>query len=376
MEPRLGVPRRDGRGYGRGVMKSLRAWAAENRLLALCLCVSAAGAVSVVLMAFVLGSWLTGTGPGEETGSTTLRNLGIGLAALVALPLAVWRGVVANRQAETAEADLRNKRYQESAEMLGSAVLAVRLAGIYALRSLAEERPAEYHQRVMRTLCAFARRPTADPRMADSDRVREDVEVAVREIVVCHDAQIDTEVACGLDLTGADLRSASLLSMNLSSSQIPKSLWDMVVPGVLQIEPDELSSGRVKESVTAGLQRVPPLELTEKAWVNLALADLAGASLRYAKLRRTILFGSDFSGADFTGADLSGARFESAPLSPSGIGATKGLTQEQLDSAFCDPQNPPLLGDLVDPETGDPLRPPHRGLDGKPHPKPDDASND
>ena len=59
------------------------------------------------------------------------------------------------RQAETAlrqaadgagHRDLRNKRYQESSEMLGSDVLAVRLAGIYALQRLAEDHPGIPHR--------------------------------------------------------------------------------------------------------------------------------------------------------------------------------------------------------------------------------------
>ena len=45
------------------------------------------------------------------------------------------------------------------AEMLGSAVLAVRLEGIYALKSLAEEHPKQYHVQV-KSLLPFVRNPT------------------------------------------------------------------------------------------------------------------------------------------------------------------------------------------------------------------------
>ena len=355
-----------------------QAWVAENRLLTLSLGVSAAGVIAAVVIALVLGSWLTGTGPGEETGSTTLRNLGIGLAALVALPLAIWRAQVADqqaeaareqaeaaeRQAETAQEDLRNKRYQESAEMLGSRVLPVRLAGIYSLRSLAEEHPAEYHKRVMRSLCAFVRHPATDQPIARSDAVREDVEIAVREIAACHDAQIETDFACGLDLTGADLRRASLGSVNLSSAAMPKPLREMVVRDLSQADAAQLSAENLVQAVVASLSRLPLFELVEKAWVSLWLADLSGADLRRARLRNAILIGSNLSGAELHDADLSGALL-------SGQGTTKGLTQEQLDSALCDLKNPPNLDGLVDPGTGDPLKPPHRGLDGKPHPKSD-----
>ena len=351
-------------------MKKLAELASKHRVA-----LSAALIVAVVVPTAVFWDWLSD----GESGSTTIRNLGLVIGGAIALAIAGWRSVVADRQsraaqrqAETAEADLRNKQFQEGATMLGSAVLSVRLAGIYALRSLAEEHPAEYHQRVMRSLCAFVRHPTADQSIDRSGGVCEDVELAVREIAVCHDAQIDTEAACGLDLRGAELRSASFHSVNLSSARIPTSMWDAVVPRVRQLDPEARSSGRVKEAVAAVVQQVPPLELAERAWVNLTLADLADTSLRHAKLRRTMLFGSDLSGADFTGADLSGAWFESASPAPDGIGLTKGLTQEQLDSAIADPEDPPRLRGTLDADTGKQLVWRGRTLDGEPHPNPPD----
>ena len=55
-------------------------------------------------------------------------------AGLIALPLALWRGHVAEQQANAAQQSLRNERYQKGAEMLGSEVLSVRLGGIYGLQ--------------------------------------------------------------------------------------------------------------------------------------------------------------------------------------------------------------------------------------------------
>ena len=78
--------------------------------------------------------WLVGTEDSRETGSVTIRNLGLVIAGLVALYLAIWRGLVAQRQADAAQQSLRNERYQKGAEMLGSNVLSVRLGGIFALQ--------------------------------------------------------------------------------------------------------------------------------------------------------------------------------------------------------------------------------------------------
>ena len=58
------------------------------------------GAAAVgVWSLFNFWDWLQ-TGPdGLESGSTTIRNIGLVIAGVVALPLAIWRSWVAQRQA-------------------------------------------------------------------------------------------------------------------------------------------------------------------------------------------------------------------------------------------------------------------------------------
>ena len=92
-----------------------------------------------------------------ESGSSTIRNVGLLIGAAIAMVLAVWRSRVAGRQAATAERGLLNDRFQKGAEMLGSDVLAVRIGGIYGLTHLAREHPQQYHVQVMRLFCSFAR---------------------------------------------------------------------------------------------------------------------------------------------------------------------------------------------------------------------------
>ena len=78
----------------------------------------------------------------DESGSTTIRNIGLLVGAIIAMVLAVWRSRVAGRQAATAERGLLNERYQKGAEMLGSDVLAVRIGGIYGLLHLGKRTSA------------------------------------------------------------------------------------------------------------------------------------------------------------------------------------------------------------------------------------------
>ncbi len=57
--------------------------------------------------------WLRET----DSPGTTIRNSALVIAGAIALPLAVWRGVVAERQAAVAQRSLLQDRYQKGAEM-------------------------------------------------------------------------------------------------------------------------------------------------------------------------------------------------------------------------------------------------------------------
>ena len=145
-----------------------------------------------------------------ESVSATLRNIGLLFIATVALPFAIWRSVVAGRQADIAQRGLRNERYQKAVEMLGNDILTVRLGGIYALQSLAKEDPLQYHIQVMRIFCSFLRWPAqvshtnevkkenADvsnsSRILGDDTVRADVEQVFRAIGSRSKQEVELEI--------------------------------------------------------------------------------------------------------------------------------------------------------------------------------------
>ena len=94
--------------------KKLAEWASEHIVA---LSASIIAAVIVIVLMVVFWDWLSD----GESGSTTVRNVGLVIGGAIALGIAGWRSVVADRlsrtahrQAETAQADLLNKRYQES----------------------------------------------------------------------------------------------------------------------------------------------------------------------------------------------------------------------------------------------------------------------
>ena len=314
---------------------------------------------------------------GQESLSSTVRNLGLVIGAVVAALLAVWRSRVAERQAdaahrqvesahsqveaahrqvEAAQQDLLNERYQKGTEMLGSGVLAVRLGGIYALQRLANEHPPEYHVQIMRLLCAFIRNPTAEgignagrandevgeTLEAHEDgggaRPRQDVEAAMEAIATRSKIGIGLERESKFQL---DLRGAKLGDLNLMNFEHVDLSWANL-------------SG-------ADLSRLNLRPHTDMSWIHAVSVNLSSACLVDVNLSVTRFWGADLSGALLQGANLSGAAFsdldEDTPCR---------ITQDQLDSARADPNNPPILTGTVDAQTGDPLSWRDKPLDDKP----------
>ena len=359
--------------------------------------------------------WLRSGATEEEPNSTTIRNAGIVIAGIFALVFALWRGLVAERQAassqhqaETSQQGLLNERYQKGAEMLGSEVLAVRLGGIYALQRLAEEHPEGYHVPIMRLLCAYVRNPTGEalgPVLVHDEadkpihELREDVQAVMLAIGSRTDpsialeksdtnfqldlrnsrlkrAQLDHLVLSGAILDAADLSDASIAEANLSDA----SLWRANLSEAA-LDGADLSGAFLRGSIllNASLDGTV-LSRASLEGVNLSDASLIGASLSDASLLRanlsdTALDETDLSEASFENSNLSRASLSYANLTGTDLenanltGASfnrrgregdpqlpaRGLTQEQLNEARSDPGNTPDLEGVLDAGTGEQL---------------------
>ena len=163
-----------------------------------------------------------------ESWSAIIRNFGLVIAAGIALPLAIWRSIVAARQAataqrqsETAQRGVLNERCQKGAELLGSKVLPVRLGGIYALAQLAREHPGDYHTQIMSLLCMFVRHSPMLEEL-DTDELCVDVLEVMEVVRARSDAQIkiEKEEKYRLDLSEVNLPGANLKSANLSNTDL------------------------------------------------------------------------------------------------------------------------------------------------------------
>ena len=301
------IARRRARSWERRLSRFIKA--NQGRLALIVILVVAFGAVAWMLIASWnwlstdFWTWLRGDPNRMESGSTTVRNLGLLIAGLIALPLAIWRSWVAQRQADTAQQNLLNERYRQGAEMLDAKILSVRLGGIYALQRLAAENPKQYHIQIMQLLCAFVRHPPA----GDGDKIkrvhgdrnkpelRSDVQDAVNAISACHARQSKLEIRAGfqLDLSGSNLLGVELFKARLSRTNFTRA---------------DLSEAR------------------------LFGADLAGAAFGRANLAEARLSGANLNGAKFERANLSGTRLDSSDLTRAGL-AGANLTMARLSNA-------------------------------------------
>ena len=354
-------------------------------------CAVIATVVLSIVFLIVFWEWLSG----GESGSTTIRNIALVAAGLIALPLAIWRGLVANRQANTAQQGLLNERYQRGAEMLGSEVLAVRLGGIYALQRLAEEWPDQYHIQIMSLFCAFVCPPTLG--------IRQDVEAVIQMIgsrakslitlertadfrLDMRDAHLPKAQFLNADLSNAmfhnsnlsganfantDLTDSSLSCSNLSQAEFHDvnftraRLWSANLSGA-NLQDADLSRRNLHNVNLSGadLRRANLSEAifqdakasnTLLEGANLSRASFLGADLSGARLMMAIMSGASFLDADLTSANIAKANLSGAEFSVGSQQTAKGLTQAQLDDAWADPDNPPELTGVLDAGSGEPL---------------------
>ena len=257
-----------------------------------------------------------------ESVSSTLRNIGLIVGGIVAVMLAMWRSLVAQRQADatlrqataavlqaktaervskTALRSFLNERYEQGSSRLGSDDPAVRIDGIDMLERLAREYPTEYHVQVVRRLSVFVRSS------ANAPRVHEEIRAAMAAIGSRSKEDIGLEIAESfeLDLRGANLQEQGLSHLNLSNSSLMKA---------------DLSGA------------------------NLHDADLSNAHLQGATLKDSWLFETNLSGVQFSIGD--------------GDYPAEGLTQSQLDAADSYKNNLPKLDGVLDAESGEHLNPP------------------
>ena len=300
-------------------------------------------------------SWLTR----GESGSATLRNVGLLFLTLIGLPFAMWRTIVASRQADTAERALGTERYRTAVEMVGHGSLIVRLGGIDALHHLAKENPGQYHLQAMRLFCAFLRHSAATHVEGTGEATvstnptqlgpggdvsaRPDVEAVLRSIgsrdsrekaiedgvgfefivsnadlrrvrmhevfSLSYDARtfslVDREPRKRANLSGIRFRYVDFSEANLSFVDMSGAeFWDPDLTGA-NLESSDLS----RTSWEGGTMAQAQLSSIDLSNAHILETNLSGASLSSAKLAGAMFQEVDLSNADLSRADVSGTHF-------------------------------------------------------------------
>lgn len=309
--------------------------------------------------------WITEGSSSQESGSTTIRNLGLVIGCFLALALASWRTLIARREARTARESLLNERYQKATEMLGSCELSVRLGGIYALERLLDEDIWRYYPEVVRISSVFVRHRKDSESLDNPDLLRDDVQ-AVLDLIGRRNNSVATEARRIVQDEPKEMQSMRIGLFNLSHSNISRAV--VMAPNFRDVvfSHADMTGMMCFNPIFAGASLDNAALTDAMIWegdfsrADLSAADLTGARLPHADLTSSDLSSANMTNARLTNADLSKAKLEATDISGvefSGDGEMTacGWAQNQLDAATADPDNPPRLNGANDAETGLPL---------------------
>ena len=308
-----------------------------------------------------------GSNDGTFDRSVIFRNFGLLILALIALPLAIWRSLIAHNQARIAskqhhlsEKGLIIDRFQKGAQMLESNEFSVRLAGIYALKELVKSDPDDTYIMVLDLLYDFVRErsknrkpnfakvskdnpnPSYGPFPPDLQKALETASWLRDNITLRN--QLDHADTWSPDLRQANLSGASLPYLNLSHADLKNAnlsriiLLEAKLPGArlsfaqltnAQLYKTDLSCAYLLRAnlMNAVLMNTnlnsANLVQTNLTRANLTSADLTYARLKNASLNRTVLKHANLARADLQDADLICTDLKGACLTHADLGNTR-----------------------------------------------------
>ena len=350
------------------LVKSLGFWVA----------VSVVGVTSLgVVLSAAYWDWLQG-GTELSGNGDAVRTVALVVGGIVTILLALWRSVVAERQATVAEQQSAireltylNERYRQATSMLGDSSLPVRLGGIVALERLAEDHPARFQHEAFKLLIEFVRTPPVlqqeQPNVRDGwlqlerPATRQDVQAAIEVIArlerlprIDDDSlqlSMDLREAqlCGVDLTrlrlrGATLESANLMFANLERVDLTGAQLQMANCRHARFSRANLSDAYMSDADFSGVQARRCRFRGATMPAQMVDAELEEADFTEATFPNTDLTGAKLRAAILTGANLRGwiYRIDWGGRHEAADGAVR-VTQEQLDDAVADPGHPPTL---------------------------------
>ncbi|OQM83381.1 Secreted effector protein PipB2 [Rhodococcus sp. 66b] len=238
--------------------------------------------------------------------------------------------------------DLRS-RYTTSAEQLAHESSAIRLAGVYALASLADDwqqqDEPEEKQVAIDLLRAYLRTPNTHTPALNAANLPDTGELEVRKTILftMHKRSSTRRRASGdksaskswngfnCDLNNADLALVDLAGANLVNAKLARAkLTDANLAGATLVDAillgADLAGARLFDANLAGARLVGAkltganLDGANLTSAKLSGADLTSTDLFHAKLVRANLTGVNLTGVNLTDADLTDADLTDADL--------------------------------------------------------------
>ena len=309
----------------------------------------------------------------DESNSAIVRNIVLIIAAVVALPLALWRLVVADRQSKTARLSLLNERFRQGAEMLVGSQLVERLGGITILEQLAKESVEAHHIQIVELFSMLIRNPpeykdeNVDTRIEKSEEessrshipsLRVDLQAIIwaLENRSNEGKMAEREQNFTFDFRGAKLAHAKFSIGDWSSTQLNSAdLSNAMIENCDMKEASLLDTNLVGTKLIKNNLREARLFGADLRKAELNVVDLSEANLNNCNLHGALLYTVDLTGASLHNADLSGAEFidvdfldaqlTGTDFSGAKLTSVKNLTKFQISQSVGTPVNLPDLPD-------------------------------
>ena len=332
------------------------------------------------------GIWLVDSD--GESNSAVVQNIVLTIVAVVALPLALWRLVVADRQSKaaiqqsktamqqsnTARLSLLNERFRQGVAMLTGPQLVERLGGISILEQLAKESVESHHVPVLEQFCISIRNP---PEYQEEDNEatenKQTVDEGSRSLVPALRPDLQA-IICALENRSNEGRAVEKernFILDFSGCKLPHVKFSKGDWSSIRLEAADLRNAFIKNCYMKGAL-LPGVYLAGAKIVRsnlsavrlfraslrkarLSVVDLSKANLEYCNMHGTLLYRVDLTGAslrnadlsgaeirdvDFLGADLTGVDFSGAKLIN-----VKNLTKKQMAQTVGKPDTLPDLPD-------------------------------
>ncbi len=238
------------------------------------------------------------------------RNLGLVVAAFIAIPLAVWRSFVAHKQAKIAADNHLAETFTRAINQIGSNDTEIRFGGFYALEKIANSNE-EYYKEVFEVLCAFLRLRL--PYFIEDKNRKSQIPIGeIRDLKLIAQTVITIIGRRKCDLDGRDdlnfeidLSSTDLEVMIFKEANFENTLFDFT-----GLKSSVFNNVKLKGASFYGAN----LERAFLADINLDGINFESAFLNFANLSFANLRGANFENALLEGANLEGANLREAKI--------------------------------------------------------------